>query len=160
MTDTYKRAYTEVLEIIKYLPNEEYSKIPESKIRFYEENMDKNYNFKINPEIDLSNQNISKEANSILVLLFKEYFASEKQKKVLNELLNQNQKKQEENKYEKYNPNDIFKNRQTDVTKLKVNSLNDNDKNNKTIKENTKMIKYNQKKWYQVLFEKIKKIFA
>ena len=63
INSTYSRAYTEVLEIIKYFPEEEYAKIPEEKIEFYKNNMDKDYVFLINPEIDLSEQNISSEAN-------------------------------------------------------------------------------------------------
>ena len=78
--NTYARAYTEILEIIKYFPKEEYAKIPKEKIEFYKKNMDTNYNFTINPEIDLSKQNISKEAYAIMVNLFKEYFATEEQK--------------------------------------------------------------------------------
>ena len=31
----YAKAYTEVLEIIKYFPEEEYNKIPKEKIEFY-----------------------------------------------------------------------------------------------------------------------------
>ena len=31
----YAKAYTEVLEIIKYFPKEEFAKIPEEKIEFY-----------------------------------------------------------------------------------------------------------------------------
>ncbi len=42
--------------------------------------MDKKYNYKINPEVNLAEQEISKEANAILITLFRDYFASEKQK--------------------------------------------------------------------------------
>lgn len=108
MTDTYKRAYTEVLEIIKYLPAIEYAKIPNDKIKFYKENMDKEYDFHINPAIDLDKQNISREANAILVTLFNDYFATDEQKKVLKSLLNQNQQKLEQKKLEIYNQNEIF----------------------------------------------------
>ena len=69
-----------ILEILKYFSEEEYSKIPKEKIDFYKKNMDKNYNFKINPEIDLSNQDISAEANAIIINLFTDYFATENQK--------------------------------------------------------------------------------
>lgn len=87
MINTYNKAYTEVLEILKHLPIEEYSKIPQNKINFYKSNADKNYNYIINPNIDLSKQYISKEANAILVTLFRDYFATEKQKETLNKLL-------------------------------------------------------------------------
>ena len=95
MINTYAKAYTEVLEILKYFSEEEYSKIPQEKINFYKNNMDKNYNYNINPNIDLSKQYISKEANAILITLFRDYFATESQKKTLNNLLNQNQNKLE-----------------------------------------------------------------
>ena len=41
--------------------------------------MDKNYNFTINPNIDLSEQNISKEAKALIVSLYEDYFATEEQ---------------------------------------------------------------------------------
>lgn len=105
----YARAYTEVLEIIKYFPKEEYDKIPIEKIEFYKNNMDKDYKFTIKPEIDLSEQNISIEANAIIVNLFTNYFATEEQKVKIKKILDLNQKKLEEEKREKYNPDNIFK---------------------------------------------------
>ena len=45
MIDNYPKAYKEVLEIIKYLPKEEYERIPKEKIEFFEKNCDKEYNF-------------------------------------------------------------------------------------------------------------------
>ena len=58
MINTYSKAYTEVLEIIKYFPKEEYNKIPKDKIEFYKNNMDINYEFHIDPSIELEKQNI------------------------------------------------------------------------------------------------------
>lgn len=108
MTSVYKRAYTEVIEIIKYLPNDEYSKIPSEEINYFKENMDKEYKFKIDPNIELEKQNISREANAILLKLFNDYFATARQKEILNGLLKQNQQKLEMQKHEKYNPNNLF----------------------------------------------------
>ena len=105
----YAKAYTEVLEIIKYFPKEEYNKIPQEKIEFYKNNMDKDYIFTIDPEIDLSEQNISKEANAIIINLFTEYYATEEQKVKVKEILELNKKKEEQEKREKYNPDNIFK---------------------------------------------------
>ena len=115
----YAKAYKEVLEIIKYFPEEEYNKIPKEKIEFYEMNKDQNYQFVINPNIDLLEQNISKEANAIIVTLFQDYFATEEQKEKIKEILELNEKKIEQERREQYNPNDIFKE--------KVNTNKDND---------------------------------
>lgn len=104
----YAKAYTEVLEIIKYFPKEDYNKIPKKKIEFYKENMDKNYDFTINPDIDLSEQNLSPEANAIIVTLYRDYFASEEQKQKIKEILELNEKKAEQEKREIYNPDNLF----------------------------------------------------
>ena len=120
INNIYAKAYTEVLEILKYFPEEEYKKIPVEKINFYKSNMDKDYKFTINPEVDLANQNISKEANAIIVRLYRDYYATEEQKFKINEILDLNQKKEELEKRKKYNPDDIFKNNQ------QINTDNEN----------------------------------
>ena len=108
MNNEYSKAYTEVLEIINHFSEDEYKKIPKEKIDFFEKNKDKDYNFQINPNVDLAEQNISQNANAILVTLFRDYFATDKQKEVLKNLLQQNQEIIEIEKHEKYNPNNIF----------------------------------------------------
>ncbi len=124
----YAKAYTEVLEIIKYFPEEEYNKIPKEKIEFYESNKNRDYVFVINPEIDLSKQNISPEANAIIVNLFRDYFATEEQKAKLKEILDLNQQKEDEEKRKKYDSNDIFKrtNKNTEVTNIENSNSNTN----------------------------------
>lgn len=109
INNKYARAYKEVLEIIKYFPEEDYKKIPSEVIEFYKNNMDTNYRFSINPYIDLGEQNISKEANGIMIKLYLDYFATEKQKIKINEILKMNEIKAEEEKKKKYNSDDIFK---------------------------------------------------
>ena len=59
--------------------------------------------------MDLAKQNISKEANAIFVILFRDYFATEEQKEKLKEILDLNTKKSEKLKTPNYNPDDIFK---------------------------------------------------
>ncbi len=121
---SYAKAYTEVLEIIKYFPKEEYDKIPAEKIEFYENNMDQNYIFTINPEIDLSEQNISPEANAIIINLFTDYFATEEQKNKINNILKENGQREELEKREKYNPDNIFK---KDIKEEKVEESTTNE---------------------------------
>lgn len=135
ISSAYARAYTEVLEIIKYFPKKEYEKIPLEKIQFYKNNMDKNYKFTINPEIDLDKQNISMEANAIIVNLFRDYFANENQKLKIKEILNLNQEKEEEEKRKKYDPDNIFKKEKNKET---INSeITEKD-------SNTSLIEYKQ----------------
>ncbi len=108
LNNRYKKAYKEVLEIIKCFPKEEYNRIPKEKIIFLQENMDKNYIFSMNPEINLSKQ-ISREANAIIISLYLEYFATEEQRIKIFEILRINQQKAEKEKRNRFNPDNVFK---------------------------------------------------
>ncbi len=140
INNIYAKAYTEVLKIISHFPDEELAKIPVEKIEFYKNNMDKDYNFTIDPEIDLEKQNISKKANAIIVNLFQDYFATEEQK--IKEILDLNQRKEEQEKKEKYNPNDIFKKKEKNESSNALTSESNS---------NTALIEYKES-----FFEKLK----
>lgn len=144
MNNLYAKAYTEVLEIINHFSEDEYKKIPKEKIDFYEKHKDRKYNFKINPNIDLAEQNISRKANAILVSLFRDYFATAKQKEILKNLLQQNQEKLEKEKYLKYNPDNIFN---------KSNSnINDS-------KDKVALVEIKNEVWYRKILNFFKRIF-
>ena len=114
MSSIYAMACTEALEIIKYFPKKDYEKISPTRIQFLEMNKDKDYKFSINPNEDLSSQNISRGANAILVSIYKEYFADEEQKEKIDEILKLNSKKAEAVKSEMYNPDNLFKKEETE----------------------------------------------
>lgn len=144
MNNLYAKAYTEVLEIINHFSEDEYKKIPKEKIDFYEKHKDRKYDFKINPNIDLAEQNISRKANAILVSLFRDYFATAKQKEILKNLLQQNQEKLEKEKYLKYNPDNIFN---------KSNSnINDS-------KDKVALVEIKNEVWYRKIVNFFKRIF-
>ena len=144
MNNLYAKAYTEVLEIINHFSEDEYKKIPKEKIDFYEKHKDRKYDFKINPNIDLAEQNISRKANAILVSLFRDYFATAKQKEILKNLLQQNQEKLEKEKYLKYNPDNIFN---------KSNSnINDS-------KDKVALVEIKNEVWYRKILNFFKRIF-
>ena len=108
----YAKACTEVLEILSHFSEEDFSKIPTDKIDFFEKNKDEDYQYKIDPDIDLSKQYISDEANAIIVGLYKEYFATEHQKNVIDDILKHNQVLEDREKSVKYNPDDLFKDKE------------------------------------------------
>lgn len=144
MNNLYAKAYTEVLEIINHFSEDEYKKIPKEKIDFYEKHKDRKYDFKINPNIDLAEQNIFRKANAILVSLFRDYFATAKQKEILKNLLQQNQEKLEKEKYLKYNPDNIFN---------KSNSnINDS-------KDKVALVEIKNEVWYRKILNFFKRIF-
>lgn len=66
MSDNYRKACVEVLEILKYLDNSIYEKIPKDKIEELNYNKDSNYIFNINKNIPLYENDFMKETISIL----------------------------------------------------------------------------------------------
>lgn len=106
----YANAYSEVLEILKYIPVEDYKKIPKNKIELFEINANSDYTFIYNPDKTLEEQNVSKLTKGIIAILFRDYWATEKQREKIIAKQNYDRMKFEEQKKEKYNT-DIFKNR-------------------------------------------------
>ena len=79
----YANAYTEVLDILKYISKEDYEKIPKSKIKVFEENSNKNYHFTYDENKTLDEQNVSPLAKSIIAILFRDYWATKEQRYVI-----------------------------------------------------------------------------
>lgn len=76
----YRNAFKEVDEILKhtdiYLVNE----IPKKFIYFLRANMNNDYKFNVQEGLCLNKQNISEEANNILALIYRDYWATEEEK--------------------------------------------------------------------------------
>lgn len=104
MDDTYEKSYVELLEILNYIPVEEYEKIPKEKLEFYKENMDKNYKYTYNP----NSPRTSRKTDAILINLYKDYIATEQEKEKIDEILKLNDRKLEITKKKTYNPDNIF----------------------------------------------------
>ena len=92
----YANAYTEVLDILKYISKEDYEKIPKSKIKVFEENCNKNYNFTYDENKTLDEQNVSEITKVIIAILFRDYWATKEQRYIIikkqQEIRNQKQK--------------------------------------------------------------------
>lgn len=108
----YAKACTEVLEILSHFSEEDFSRIPSDKIEFLKQNCDKDYDYKIDPEVELEKQYISEEANAIIIGLYREYFATEHQRNVLDDILKHNQVLADRESRMKYNPDNVFESKQ------------------------------------------------
>ena len=137
----YAKAYTEVLELLKQLPIEEYDRIPKSEIEYYEKNRDISYDFKLKKFKPIEEQEISVEANSIIINIFKNYFATDIQKKKLEQILKENSQKLEQEKNEKYSAENLFINKTLEYT------------------EQTEMIVYKEKNSFLKMLDKILSFF-
>ena len=131
----YYKANTEILEIIKYLPLKEQKMIPQEKIDFYERNKDQSYSFKYDPQKSLNEQNVLRETKALIVALFRDVFANEKQKEKLEIILAQNEQKYQEELRKKYSEKELFKQKTKDIEE---NVGEDNNNNSQLVvyKEN------------------------
>lgn len=113
MEDNYSKAYKEIVEILKYVPEESVNKIPKEMRDMFEAEQLKTYNFQIDTEKPFEKQELLEETKAILSNIFRDYWATDYQKARIIEKENQDREEWERQKREKYNPNDIFKNRNT-----------------------------------------------
>lgn len=109
MTKTYRTEYNEILELLKYIPLNDYLKIPTEKISFFKEHIDADYKFTFNKSKPINEQNISKNAYIIFTKLYRDYIATESEKIKINEILELNSMKNEQSKMVSYNSEEIFK---------------------------------------------------
>ena len=106
----YKNAYTEVYEIIKQLDEEEYNKIPSEVIKAIEENRNTEYEFDLDEDIELKEQELLPETKAILFNLFRDYLSTPEQKEKIIKMQVEERRKNEQNKSKQYNL-DIFANK-------------------------------------------------
>lgn len=89
----YANAYSEVLEILKYISKEEYNKIPKDIIETFKTNANNENVFVYNPKKTLEEQNVSKIGKAIIAILFRNYWATSKQKIKIIRFQNQEREK-------------------------------------------------------------------
>ena len=142
----YANAYTEVLDILKYISKEDYEKIPKSKIKVFEENSNKNYNFTYDENKTLDEQNVSEITKVIIAILFRDYWATKEQRYIII-------KKQQEIKDQKQNKNISEK----DLKKVNVASDLDIDID---YARGTNLETYKEENIFKRIISKIREIFG
>ncbi len=84
------RAYSEVYQIIQYLPKEEYKLIPRWQINYIKKNMDKTAG-KLFPEnTNILEAKLSFDAKTMLLSLYQLYISNDKQKEKFNKIMAKN----------------------------------------------------------------------
>lgn len=133
-----KNVYTEVYKILINLTENELKKIPSSLIQGLKEKMNLNYNFVFDINKPLECQNISDEAKLMLAVIFRDYLATEEQRKKILTFEKNKELQIEQEAREKYDI-DVFKNN-------KIKKAKD-----ETIEKEMQLVKY-EEKWYIKLF--------
>lgn len=108
----YSNAYKEVLVVLNNLVQEDYQKIPKEYIKFLEDNCTKNYVFEYDLSKPFNEQVLLEDSKYILFGFFQNFGATDKQKEKIESFKSNYYNKFEEEKRDKYNPNDLFKSRE------------------------------------------------
>ena len=146
MEDTYEKACTEVIELLKFFPKESVEKIPKEKLEVYLYKMDKTYNYKVDTSKTFEQQKMSEKTKAIFANIFRDYWATDYQRERIKAKEQYDLEQIEKEKYEKYNPDDIFKNRKSE-------NIQD-----ETLSNNVAMTEYKEPIFKRII-NKIKQIF-
>lgn len=141
-----RQAYSEIDEFLDLLSPERRNKIPQKLQQLFKNEKDKNYIKEINPNVSIKEQALKEETLSIIALLNLQYWcdnAAEKER--LEKIYSDNEKKYQDMLQEKYNPDNIFKNKQSQ-------NLVEND-------EEISLVPIKEKNFILKLFDKIKNMF-
>ena len=107
----YQKAYVELYEIIKVLPEEEQKQIPKIVLKNLKDNMDKEYKFILDKDSDILNQKYRIETKALFVELYERYLALKEESEIWNRYDKICDNMIEEEKKIKYNSDNIFKNK-------------------------------------------------
>ena len=141
MEDIDRRVFNQIDEILKHSSDEISKKLPKNLQEFLKENQEKDYK----PNIDFNTDNwqdyLLEDTIVLMGLIYRDYIVSkdERQKLLLEEEIEYN---------EKYNPNNIFKNKKNIQNQIKEIQPRE-----------TAIIEYKEKNFLQKIFDKIKHLF-
>lgn len=138
----YGFAISETLDILNHTKKADVEKISERFLKFLKENASKTYVSTIDFNKPLKEMNLTPKTIGILSIINKKFWCNEEQRKEFERILKQNELIYQNELREKYNPDNIFENR-----------------NNSNIVDEKSMAIISQEKWYQKIFNTVKRLF-
>lgn len=146
MKEVYREAFSEVEQIIKLMPENLSNKIPQRFKNIISSEKSKTYNPKIQEPFEECN--IMEETTIILAVIYRDFLCDEQEKERLKLRDLEKIKQYEEELKEKYNPDNLFKNKRTYIQE---ESNSD---------QNMALIEVKEKNFLQKIFDKIRNLFT
>lgn len=143
----YSLAISETLDILNHTKKADVEKISERFLKFLKENASKTYVSTIDFNKPLKEMNLNPKTIGILSIINKKFWCNDEQKKEFDRILKQNELIYQNELREKYNPDNIFKNRNNNI-----------EESNNSFEERSIAI-IPQEKWYQKIFNIVKRLF-
>lgn len=108
----YSNALYQINEILKYMAPNLKARIPKKFISYFENNKSQEYNWNIDESLPLEKQDLLPTTKEILTVLYKDFICDDMERVKLEKTLNSNELKYQEELRKKYNPDNIFEDRQ------------------------------------------------
>lgn len=148
MDTVTKEIYSEVYSVLKTLGKNYIDKIPDSLYNMIQENKLETYNPTYTLKTNLEEQNIKRESISMIALMHLDYWCnSENEKDELKKIFKENDGKYKEKIRKKYNPDNLFNKRNTEVEKIIENTGNNG------------IIEYKEENFFKRILRKIVNFF-
>lgn len=144
VTKEQAMAYTEVVQVLKYMPKEDVNKIPKEILEYYYNNRDVSYDFSIDTNKPFEEQVLLEKTKVVLAILFRDYWATDEQREKIHEKENYDIQLLEEKKRKKYNSANIFANKKDKTLETEIKSL----------------VEYKKETWYTKFLQFMKRIFG
>ncbi len=144
MKITYEKALAEAFAVIMKLEFSDIQKIPDEFLNTLKNNMDQEYYTTLNIDEEYIDNNLSEDTKGILGLVYRDYLTDESERKELVEGENKSEEEYQEVLRDMFQSDLVFKN-------------NDTNEEKKEVKQEVRMIKQEELKWYEKLKIKIKK---
>ena len=107
-----RQAYTEIDNFIELLDEYNRNKIPKKLREFFKKEKDNNYTKIIDSNIPIQEQNLKEETLALIAMLNLQYWCEdEEEKQRLKKVYSENERKYQDVLREKYNPDNLFKNK-------------------------------------------------
>ncbi len=146
MKEEYREAFSEVAQIIDLMPSNLANRIPLGFKQIINEEKTKQYMPNITEPIEQCE--LKTETTIILAVIYRDFLCSKEERANLIARDSHNLAEFEKELKEKYNPNNIFKNRNTTQYFQEEHQA-----------EQTAIVEYQEKNFLQKLFDKIKHLF-
>lgn len=141
--EEYKKAHVELLEILKYIPKNDFKKIPNNYIQHCIEEIDSNYIYTYDINKKFEEQGIMKLTKILISNLYIKYWATNERKKEIKTMFQQEIKNKKLENDKIYSYDNLFK---------------EKTENNSNIVSERAMIPIKKNIWTKI-FDKFKKIF-
>lgn len=123
VTKELSEAAVEFNIILEYTSEELKNKIPKKFLDFLQSIQSKNYKFEYDKTKKLDEQKLKPKTRGLIALVYQDYICNEAEKEEYIQKSQKLIKQIEESKREKYNPNDIFKDKKIETDKDTTNTV-------------------------------------